>query len=201
MSTEPQPAGAPGEGEITRLLQRMREGDPGAEEELLSRVYHELRALAGSLMAREAPGHTLQPTALLDEAWMRLFGRAKPHCPDRAYFFAMIGKAMRRILAEHARRKHRKKYGGGLEKVDIESVEVVGPLPDDQLLAVDEAVDRLAESEPRAAELVDLCYFVGLTQEQAAGELGISVATVERTLAFARAWLFRELERSRNAPI
>jgi RNA polymerase sigma factor (TIGR02999 family) len=199
MSNEPQPAGTPWEGEITRLLQKMREGNPEAEEELLSRVYHELRALAASMMAREPPGQTLQATALVHEAWLRLFGRDKLRCPDRAYFFAAVGKAMRRILVENARRKKGLKGGGGLERVDIESVELVGPLPDDQLLEVDEALDRLAESEPRVAELVDLCYFVGLTQPQAAKELGVALATVERRLAFARAWLYREIQRSRNA--
>ncbi len=201
MSTEPQPAGAPEEGEITRLLQKMREGDSKAEGELFSRVYHELRALAAALLAHEAPGHTLQPTALVDDAWLRLFGGDKPRCPDRAYLFAALGTAMRRILVEHARRKKRKKRGENPEKVDIDSVELVGPLPDDQLLAVDEALDRLAESDPFAVKLVDLCYFVRLTQTEAAKELGVSLATVERTLAFARAWLFRELERSRDAPV
>jgi len=201
MTTEAQPAGAPGEGEITRLLEKMREGDPKAEEELLSRVYPELHALAASMMAREAPGHTLQPTALVDEAWMRLFGRAKLHCPDRDYFFAALAKAMRRILVENARRKKRLKRGGNLERVDIESVELAAPVPDDELLAVDEALDRFAECEPFAARLVHLYCFVRLTQKEAAKALGVSLATVERTLAFARAWLFRELERSRNAPI
>ena len=201
MTDEAQPAGAPGSGEITRLLEKMREGDQKAEGELLSRVYHELRALAASMMAREAPGQTLQPTALAHEAWLRLFGHAKLHCPDRDYFFAALAKAMRRILVENARRKKRLKRGGNLEKLDLESVELAAPLPDDQLLAVDEALDCLAECEPFAAKLVNLCYFVGLTQEQAAKELGTSLATVERTLAFARAWLSRELEKGRNPSI
>ena len=119
MTIEAQPPGAPGTEEITRLLAKMREGDPKAEEELLSRVYHELRALAASMMAREAPGHTLQPTALADEAWMKLFGRAKPHCPDRAYFFAAAGKAMRRILVENARREQRLKRRGVTSRKSI----------------------------------------------------------------------------------
>jgi len=200
MTTEALLAGTPGTEEITRLLAKMREGDPKAEEELLSRVYHELRALAASMMAREAPGHTLQPTALVDEAWMRLFGNGQPHCPDRAYFFAAVGKAMRRILVENARRKRREKRGGNRERVDIEGVELAAPLPDEELLAVGEAVERLAECEPLAAQLVDLCYYVGLTQGQAAKEVGVSLATVERTLAYARAWLYREIRRSGNAP-
>jgi RNA polymerase sigma factor (TIGR02999 family) len=201
MTTTAEPARVSRTGEITRWLEAMREGDPKAEEELLSRVYHELRAIAGAMMAREAPGQTLQPTALVDEAWVRLFGRAKPHCPDRAYFFGAVGEAMRRILVENARRKKRLKRGGDLERVDIEHVELAAPLPDDELLALDEALDRLAECEPFAAKLVKLCYFVRLTQEQAAKELGVSISTVERTLAYARAWLFRELEKSRNPSI
>jgi RNA polymerase sigma factor (TIGR02999 family) len=121
--------------------------------------------------------------------------------PNRAYFFAAAGEAMRRILVENARRKKRLKRGGNLERVDIENVELAAPLPDDQLLAADEALDRLAECEPFAAKLVTLCYFVGLTQEQAAKELGVSLSTVERNLAYARAWLFRELEKSQNPSI
>jgi RNA polymerase sigma factor (TIGR02999 family) len=201
MTTEPQSAGAPGEGEITRLLQGMREGDPTAEEGLLSRVYHELRALAAAMMARERPGQTLQPTALAHEAWLRLFGRAKLNCPDRAYFFAAVGKAMRRILVESARRKKRDKHGGNLERVDIQSVELAAPLPDDELLALNEALDRLTETDPFAAKLVHLCFFVGFTQEHAAKELGVSITKVERTWAYTRAWLFRELEKGRNPPI
>ena len=183
------------------MLDSMREGDPKAAEELLSHIYPQLRALAAAKMAHEAPGQTLQPTALVDEAWMRLFGRAKLHCPDHDYFFAALAKAMRRILVENARRKKRLKRGGNLERVDIESVELAAPLPDDELLAVDEALDRFAEREPFAAKLVNLRCFVGLTQEEAARELGVSLSKVERTWAFVRAWFFRELEKSRNPPI
>jgi RNA polymerase sigma factor (TIGR02999 family) len=200
MSTNAQPAGAPGEGKITRLVEAMREGNPKSEEGLFSRVYHELRTLAAAMLAREAPSQTSQPTALVNEAWLRLFGRDRPHYPDRACFFAALGKAMRRVLVEKARRRKRLKRGGNLERLDIEGLELAVPFPDDEVLAVDEALDRLAESDPRAAELVNLCYFVGLTQKEAAKELGVSVATIERTWAFARAWLFRELERSRNPP-
>ena len=189
-----------GTGQITRLLEEMREGDPHAAEELLSHVYRELRTLAAWMMAHEAPGQTLQPTALVHEAWLRLGIGEGARFPSRAYFFAAAGEAMRRILVEAARRKKRLKHGGNLERVDIENVELAAPLPDDELLALDEALTRLAESEPRAAELVNLCFFVRLTQEQAAKELGISVATVERQWAFARAWLFRDIQKSRNAP-
>ncbi len=185
-------------GEITRLLEEMREGDPKAAEELLSHVYRELRMLAAAKMANEAPGQTLQPTALVHEAWLRLVGGNGLHCPSRAYFFAAAGEAMRRILVENARRKKRLKRGGDLKRVDIQELDLPAPLPDDDLLALDEALTRFAEHDPRAAELVKVCYFVGLTQEQAAKELGVSVSTIERSLAFARAWLFREMQRIRN---
>jgi RNA polymerase sigma factor (TIGR02999 family) len=201
MTTKAASARVPGAGQITRLLEEMRAGDPRAAEELLSHVYRELRALAASKMAHEAPGQTLQPTALVHEAWLRLGGGTGQRFPDRAYFFAAAGEAMRRILVESARRKKRLKHGGNLERVDMEHVDLAAPLPDDDLLALDEALNRLAEFEPRAAELVKLCFFVGLTQEQAAKELGISVATVERTWAFARAWLFREIQKGRDPPV
>jgi RNA polymerase sigma factor (TIGR02999 family) len=199
MTTKVESAPVPGKGEITRLLQEMREGDPEAAEELLSHVYRELRALAARKMAHEAPGQTLQPTALVHEAWLRLGIGEGARFPDRAYFFAAAGEAMRRILVENARRKRRLKHGGNLERVGIENVGLASPLPDDDLLAMDEALTRLAELHPRAAELVKLLFFVELTQEQAAKELGISVATVERRWAFARAWLFREIQKSRNS--
>ncbi len=199
MTTRSQSAEEPGIGEITRFLEEMREGDPKAGEQLLSHVYRELRAIAAYMMANEPPGQTLQATALVHEAWLRLMGGNGQSFPDRGYFFAAAGEAMRRILVENARRKKRLKRGGNLERVDLANVELVAPLPDDQLLALDEALSRLAESEPRAADLVKLCFFVGLTQEQAAKELGISVATVERRWAFARAWLFHEIQKSRNS--
>jgi len=198
MTTKVDSPREPGVGEITRLLQEMREGDLEAAEELLSHVYHELRTLAACKMAHEAPGQTLQPTALVHEAWLRLGGGNGQRFPDRAYFFAAAGEAMRRILVENARRKKRLKRGGNLERVDIENVELVAPLPDEELLALDEALTHFTESEPRAAELVKLRFFVGLTQEQAAKELGISISTVERTWAFSRAWLFREIQKSKG---
>ena len=186
--------------ELTVILQRIDQGDPQAANELLPLVYEELRKLARQKMARESPGQTLQPTALVHEAWLRLGGDGGQRFPGRAYFFAAAGEAMRRILVEAARRKKRVRHGGNLARVDIENVDLAAPLPDDDLLALDEALTQLAESQPRAAHLVKLCFFVGLTQEQAAKELGISVATAERTWAFARAWLYRDIQKSRNAP-
>ena len=176
----------------------MDEGNPEAAAGLLAEVYQELRRIAAYKMATEAPGQTLQATALVHEAWLRLAGRGAPQWPDRAYFFAAASEAMRRILVENARRKQRLKRGGRLERLDIAELDLPAPLPDEDLLALDEALTRFAQLEPRAAELVKLCFFVGLTHEQAAKELGISVATVERSWAFARAWLFRELQKSRS---
>jgi RNA polymerase sigma factor (TIGR02999 family) len=184
-------------GGITGILEAIQRGDPNASAEMFAVVYAELRRLAAWKMANEAPGHTLQATALVNEAWLRLTGVKEQHWKNRAHFFAAAGEAMRRILVESARRKHRLKRGGGWERVDIDNVPLPAPMPDEELLALDEALTRLATIDARAAELVKLCFFVGLTQEQAANELGISISTVERTWAFARAWLFREVQKSR----
>jgi RNA polymerase sigma factor (TIGR02999 family) len=184
--------------DITLLLQRMEKGDPDAPAELLSLVYAELRALAARKMAQEQPGQTIQATVLVHEAWYRLGGDQQPAWQNRAHFFGAVAEAMRRILIENARRKQRQKRGGQLERVDVNKVEIASPLPDDQLLALDEALDRLAAEDPRAAEIVKLCFFVGLTQQEAAEHLGTSVSTVERSWAYARAWLFREISRDRD---
>jgi RNA polymerase sigma factor (TIGR02999 family) len=194
-------AGVPAGGDFTQLLEGMRGGNPPAAGQLLSEVYQELRRLAASKMAREAPGQTLEPTALVHEAWLRLVGGNGQRFPNRSYFLAAAAKAMRRLLVENARRKKRLRHGGNLQRVDMEKVDLPAPLPDDDLLALDEALTKLAGFEPRAAELVKLCFFVGLTQPQAAAKLGVSLSTVERTWAFARAWLFREIQRSRTHPI
>jgi RNA polymerase sigma factor (TIGR02999 family) len=148
-------------------------------------------------MAQEAPGHTLQPTALVHEAWMRLLKpEEQARFANRAHFFAAAAEAMRRILVESARRKKRLKHGGGFERVEIEAVELPLPMPPDELLALDEALNRLVAVDTRAAEVVKLCYFVGMTQAQAAKELGVSLATTERLWAFARAWLFQEMKKT-----
>ncbi len=151
-------------------------------------------------MAQERPGQTLQPTALVHEAWLRLGGKADAKFASQTHFFATAAEAMRRILVESARRKKRLKHGGELQRVDVDEVELALPLPDDELLALDEALDRLAAVDSRAAEVVKLCFFVGLTQEQAGKELGISVATAERLWSFARAWLFQEMQKTRDGP-
>jgi RNA polymerase sigma factor (TIGR02999 family) len=193
-------SGTPEAG-ITAMLDALEVGDVQAAGELFSRVYQELRRLAAWRMAAEAPGHTLQPTALVHEAWLRLFGGKTPHWNNRAHFFEAAGKAMRRILVESARRKKRLKRGGQLERVEMDEANLSCPMPDQDLLALNEALDRLGEADPRAVEVVNLCFFVGLTHEQAARELGVSLSTIERTWAFARAWLFRELERSKGLAV
>ena len=186
--------------ELTQILAAMDQGQGDAAEKLLPLVYGELRRRASWLLANEKPGQTLQATALVHEAWLRLAGKEAPGWQGRRHFFGAAAEAMRRILVENARRKKRLKHGGQLERVDVDNVEIPSPLPDDELLAMDEALNRLAEIDPRAAELVKLCFFVGLTQEQAAKELGISVSTVERSWSFARAWLFQEIQKAHNPP-
>lgn len=185
---------------ITRILAGVQQGDSKAAEELFPVVYHELRRLAAAKMARELPGQTLQATALVHEAWLRLAGPGQPPWQNRAHFFGAAGEAMRRILVEKARRKKRLKRGANPEMVALDECDIASPMPDEELLALDEALGRLTEIDARAAELVKLCFFVGLTQEQAAQELGVSITTVERTWAFARAWLFREIQKTRTSP-
>ena len=184
---------------VTQILDRIQQGDPNAAQELVPLVYNELRLIAAQKMAREAPGQTLQPTALVHEAWLRLGADAQPRWQNRAHFFAAAAEAMRRVLVDSARRKQCLKHGGQLERVDLDSVELPLPIPDDELLALDEALNRLATVESRAAEVIKLCFFLGLTQEQAAKELGISVSTAKRLWLFARAWLFREIKKSRDS--
>jgi RNA polymerase sigma factor (TIGR02999 family) len=179
--------------DLTQLLNAVEQGDPKAAEDLLPLVYNELRRLAAHKMAQEAPGQTLQATALVHEAWLRLGGGDRPQWQNRAHFFGAAAEAMRRILVDAARRKKRLKHGGGLERMEVDAVDLPAPMPDDELLALDEALTQLAQINPEAGELVKLCFFVGLTQQQAAKELGVSVSTVERLWAYARAWLFRAL--------
>jgi len=186
--------------DVTRILQAAQRGDCKAADELLPLVYQELRRLAAHKMAHEAPGHTLQPTALVHEAWLRLVTPdQQAQFQNRAHFFGAAAEAMRRILVDRAREKKALKRGGDLERVDIDAVELPSPMPDDELLALDEALNRLADVDTRAAEMVKLCFFIGLTQEEAARELDVSVSTAERVWAFARAWLLREMRKERGA--
>jgi RNA polymerase sigma factor (TIGR02999 family) len=187
--------------DVTHILNAIENGDTKATDELLPLVYHELRRLAAHKMTSEASDHTLQPTALVHEAYLRLVRPGLSQQWDgRGHFFAAAAEAMRRILVESARRKKRLKHGGELQRVDVDEVELALPLPADELLVLDEALDRLATVDSRAAEVVKLCFFVGLTQEQAGKELGISLATAERLWSFARAWLFQEMQRTRDGP-
>ena len=182
--------------DVTQILNAAARGDVKASEELLPVLYNELRRLAAYRMANEASGHTLQPTALVHEAYLRLVGSSEPQQWDgRTHFFAAAAEAMRRILVETARRKKRLKHGGEFQRVGIEDVDVPLPMPDDELIALDEALNQLAAVDGRAANVVKLCFFVGMTQEEAAKELGVSRATAERLWSFARAWLFREMKK------
>jgi RNA polymerase sigma factor (TIGR02999 family) len=187
--------------EVTRILESIQHGEGKGADQLLALVYDELRRVAAHKMAHEAPGHTLQPTALVHEAWLRLGGDRQPAWQNRAHFLGAAAEAMRRILVDRAREKRALKRGGNLERVDIDAVELPSPMPDDELLALDEALDRLATVDTRAAEMVKLCFFVGLTQEEAARELGVSVSTAERIWAFARAWLLREVRKQQGEKI
>ena len=180
--------------EFTYILERLDHGDPKAAAELLPIVYEELRRLAAQKMANEAVGHTLQPTALVHEAWMRLGGTDAPAFQNRAHFFGAAAEAMRRVLIEHARRRRAAKRGSGVEVVDLDGLEISSPpTDDDQLLAVNEALEKFAALDQRKAELVKLRYFVGLNFEEAAAALGIAVPTAKQWWAYARAWLMVEM--------
>jgi RNA polymerase sigma factor (TIGR02999 family) len=179
--------------EVTRILTAIERGEARAGAELLPLVYNELRRLAASQLAHEPPGQTLQATSLVHEAWLRLVGAPDRKWEGQRHFFAAAAQAMRRILIENARRKQRQKRGGGWERVDVEKIQLAEPLPSDDLLALDEALTELARRDPSAAELVQLRFFAGLTQQQAADLLGISRRTADRTWAYARAWLFHQI--------
>jgi RNA polymerase sigma factor (TIGR02999 family) len=180
--------------EITRILSAFEQGDPRAASELLPLVYEELRRLAAQKLAHESPGQTLQATALVHEAYVRLVETEKVQdWNGRGHFFAAAAEAMRRILVENARRKQRVKHGGNRRRIDLdEACPVVQP-PCDNLLALDEALSRLAAHDPLRAELVKLRFFAGLTMPEAARALGLSLATAERHWTFARTWLYAEL--------
>lgn len=185
--------------DATRILNSVSCGDPNAAEELFSLVYRELRQLAASKMASEPVGHTLQPTALVHEAWMRLVGGGNPQFDGRGHFFAAAAEAMRRILIERARRKQTAKRGAGFERLDLEHADIAIHASDETLLLVNDALDKLAQEDAQAAELVNLRFFAGMTNEEAAAALGVSVRTAKRHWTFARAWLYDEIRRSSEA--
>jgi len=180
--------------DVTRILEAAQQGDPKAAGELLPLVYDELRRLAAAKMAKEAPGHTLQPTALVHEAWLRLVGNQNQEWHGRAHFFAAAAEAMRRILIESARRKAAQRHGGGAAHVDLEEVEVAAPAKDEtQLLAIHEALDKLAAVNRLEAEVVKLRYFVGMSVEETAQAMGISSRSAAYYWSHARAWLYEEI--------
>jgi RNA polymerase sigma factor (TIGR02999 family) len=180
--------------EVTRILQAIDEGDPSAVEQLLPQVYDQLRQLAASRLRDEKPGQTLQPTALVHEAFVRLVDVEKTqHWNSRGHFFAAAAEAMRRILIENARRKGRQKRGGDWRRVDVDCVDLVSQIQPDELLRLDEAIRRLAEDDPTAAKLVELRYFAGLSIDDAAAAAHIGVSTAYRHWSYARAWLHSEL--------
>ena len=182
--------------DATLLLTAVEQGDPTAAEKLLDLLYEELRRLATSKMAQEAPGQTLQPTALVHEAWLRLVVSKNPKFENRAHFFSAAAEAMRRILIDNARRKLTRRHGGGVERIDLNGQDLAAPAADEQLLAVHEVLDNLAKDHPIQAEVVKLRYFVGMTNEETAEALGISVATVKNYWTFARTWIFNEIKDS-----
>jgi len=181
--------------EITRILAAVQQGQAEAAEQLLPVIYDELRKIAAYKMAGEAPGHTLQATALVHEAWLRLAGSEQQNWANRAHFFSAAAEAMRRILVEHARRKQSLKRGGGAERQELDESFLVLSAPPDELLAVNEALDKLAREDKTAAELVKLRYFVGMTMQESASALGLAPRTAERLWTYARAWLRREIQR------
>ena len=182
--------------DVTRILDSIAQGDPKAAEELLPLVYEELRKLAARKLANEPPGQTLQPTALVHEAWLRLGGKPDAKFANQAHFFAAAAEAMRRILVENARRKQRLKHGGGQQRVELDTLDVAITSDADHLLAVDEALDKLAAQDALAADLIKLRFFAGLSNIEAAQLLGLPERTAKRTWAYARAWLYEELKRT-----
>jgi len=184
--------------DVTVILNRAQQGDPAAAQALLPLVYEELRKLAAAKMAGESAGHTLQPTALVHEAWLRLVGNEpSQQWNGRGHFFGAAAEAMRRILVENARRKARLRHGGQLQRVDLTSLDIANTSDDDQVLAVSEALDKLAARDPVGAELIKLRFFVGVSQAEAAQLLGLPERTAGRAWAFARAWLHEELKKGR----
>jgi RNA polymerase sigma factor (TIGR02999 family) len=184
--------------DVTQILNAIEEGDQQAAERLLPAVYDELRRLAAQKLAGEKPGQTLSATALVHEAYVRLVGQADRPWDGRAHFFGAAAEAMRRILVENARRKKSRKHGGGMVRHEVESVQVAAPEPGEDLVALDEALTKLAAQDKVKADLVQLRYFAGLTLEQAAAVLGISPATADRYWAYARAWLHQEITRGNS---
>lgn len=180
--------------DVTRILEAIEQGQPKAADELLPLVYDELRKLAAHKMAHLPPGQTLQATALVHEAWLRLIGNEPVHWNSRGHFFSAAAEAMRRILIERARKKSARKHGGGLERVDLDQVDIALDTDDELLLLLNEALEEFQEKDPTAAELIKLRFFGGLPNHQAAQLLGVSERTAKRSWAYARAWLYHRMQ-------
>jgi RNA polymerase sigma factor (TIGR02999 family) len=186
--------------EATRILAAVDQGDPHAAEQLLPLVYDELRTLAAARLHHEQPGQTLQATALVHEAYLRLVGgEGHPHWHNRSHFFAAAAEAMRRILLNRARDKKRLKRGGGRQRMNLDQVELALETDDEELIALDEALEKLGQADKLAADLVKLRFFAGLTLQQAGESLGISLRSAERQWAYTRAWLFDQLRRDADS--
>ena len=180
--------------ELTQVLQAIRRGDGQASGELLPLVYNELRQLAMARMAQESAGQTLQATALVHEAWLRMVGAGDRTWQNRAHFFGAAAEAMRRILVENARRKSRLKRGGGQARVDIDEINVAAATPDEKVLLMDEALEQLQAQDPQKARIVVMKFFGGMTNQEVAENLDITERTVERQWAYAKAWLFQKIK-------
>ena len=186
--------------DVTRILNAVGQGDPQAASQLLPLVYDELRKLAAQKLAHETPGQTLDATALVHEAYLRLIGSGEaPHWDNRRHFFAAAAEAIRRILLDRARDKHRLKRGGGWKRIQLDSLDLQVDEPPDDLPALDEALEKLAVEEPLCAELVKLRFYAGLSLDDTASALGIARRTADRYWAFARAWLYDELRQGDEA--
>jgi len=188
--------------EVTQILNAIAEGDPSAASQLLPLVYEELRQLAAQKLAHEKPGQTLSATALVHEAYLRLVGRGdEPHWNSRGHFFAAAAEAMRRILINRARDKMRHKRGGGWKRIDLDHLTVADQAADEEVIALDDCLERLAQEDRDCAELVKLRFFAGLTQEEAAAALGLARRSADRTWAYARAWLYDALSQGETPPM
>ncbi len=184
---------------VTRILDRVQQGDAAAAEQLLPLVYDELRRLASARMSSQPPGQTLQPTALVHEAYLKLVGGERTHWPDRRHFFAAAAEAMRHILVDRARRKLRLRHGANAERIDVDEIEIAMPAREEVLLDLDEALVELRAASPERAEIVNLRFFAGLSEPEVASILGISERSVQRQWSYARAWLFARIERVRTS--
>ena len=190
MPNDPEESGPAQPAQLTVLLNKMRHGDPHASEEAIQLVYGELHRIAAGQMRRERPGHTLQTTALVHEAYVRLIGAGSLELQNRGHFFAVASQQMRRVLVDHARSAHAQRRGGGVENVALDQVQIAGERQSVDVIMLDDALRELAQLDPRAAQIIELRYFGGYTDKEVVEVMGVSLATVRRDWEFARSWLF-----------